>query len=291
MHNQRFFDQTLAMIEHGALPAALPMLAGTLYNAHADPANWAETRAVLHRHPLHSVLLQDPFTAHSASRPRGYPGDAGLIDLIYDMQPPASTSAMGRAIFDVTIKFQAPEGVRQRRLHAETVVAAAQAEGQRVLVLAGGHLREADPLIGRDLRRFTVVDQDAQSLAQVHAKHGVAITLIEANVFHYLRRAAKAGEQFDLIYTLGLTDYLDTRAMQLLHQLMKACLAPHGTLLLANFGPHHLGTGWMDAVMDWRLVYREEAELETFALNIGMNPVTWRDPTGSVVWCQMAAPL
>ena len=291
MHNQRFFDQTLEMINRGALPAALPMLVGKLYNARANPDSWAETRAVLHGHPLHQLLLQDPFAAHSVSRPRGYPGDAGLIDLIYDMRPPADVSAMGREIFDITITFQASEGVRQRRLHAEAVVAAAQATRQRVLVLAGGHFREADPLIGQDLSGFTVVDQDALSLAQVRAKHGAAITLVEANVFHYLRRAAKAGERFDLIYTLGLTDYLDTRSMQLLHKLMKACLAPDGTILLANFVPDHLATGWMDAVMDWHLIYREEAELERYADEIGYTARTWRDPTGSVVWCEMAAPL
>ena len=289
MNSQRFFDQTLDMIQRGRLHAALPMLAGQLYNAQANPATWPETRAALHKHDLHRLLLQDPFSAHSANRPRGYPGDAGLIDLIYDMQPLGEVSDLGREIFDVTIQFQAPEGVRQRRLHAETVVADAWQQGQRILVLAGGHFREADALIGNDLSAITLVDQDPLSLDRVRAKHGEAISLIEANVFHYLRRAVKAGQQFDLIYTLGLTDYLDTRSMQLLHKLMKSCLAPQGTMLLANFVPGHLGAGWMDAVMDWHLIYREEAELEQYAAEIGMTPRTWRDPTGSVVWCEMAS--
>ncbi len=287
MHSQRFFDQTLDMINRGGLNVALPMLAGKLYNAHANPETWPETRAALHSHALHSLLLQDPFTAHSASRPRGYPGDAGLIDLIYDMTPPGGVSDLGREIFGVTIQFQAPEGVRQRRIYAETIVRNAWQAGHRVLVLAGGHFREGDPLTGEDLRRFTLVDQDALSLSRVRGKHGAAINLVEANVFHYLRAAAKSGEQFDLIYTLGLTDYLDAKAMQMLHKLMKACLAPNGTLLLANFVPGHLGAGWMDAVMDWHLIYREEDELEHFAAGVGMAAKTWRDPTGSVVWCEM----
>ena len=109
--------------------------------------------------------------------------------------------------------------------------------------------------------RAVLVDQDPLSLDQIRAKHGRAINLVEANVFRYLREAAKAGETFDLIYTLGLTDYLDTRSMQLLHKFMKACLAPNGRLLLANFVPDHLSTGWMDAVLDWHLIYRDEREL------------------------------
>ncbi len=287
MHNERFFDQTLDMIKRGAVHVAVPMLTGKLYNAFADPARWAETCASLHRHALHDMLLQDPFTAHSASRPRGYPGDAGLIDLIYDMQPPVGVSDIGRALFRVTIQFQAPEAVRQRRIEAEQLVAQACRAEQCVLVLACGHFREGDPLSGHDLSRFTLVDQDALSLDRVSARHGGQIEVIAANVFRFLRRAVKQGRTFNLIYTLGLTDYLDRRAMQLLHRLMKSCLAPAGRIVLANFAPNHLGIGWMEAVMDWQLIYRDEAELESYAQEIDLSAKTWRDPTDSVVWCEM----
>ena len=287
MHNERFFDQTLEMINRGAIHVAVPMLTGKLYNAFADPARWAETRASLHRHALLPVLMQDPLAAHSARRPRGYPGDAGLIDLIYDMQPPAGVSEVAREFFGVTVQFQAPEAVRQRRIEAERLVAQAWQAGQRVLVLACGHFREGDPLTGSDFGSFTLVDQDALSLERVRAQHGAAINLVEANVFRYLRQAAKQGQTFDLIYTLGLTDYLDRRAMQLLHRLMKSCLAPGGRIVLANFAPNHLSIGWMEAVMDWQLIYRDEAELEGYAQEIGLTARTWRDPTDSVVWCEM----
>ena len=287
MQNERFFDQTLAMIERGEVHAAAPMLTGKLFNAFADPARWLETRASLHRHPLHSVLMQDPLAAHSTSRPRGYQGDAGLIDLIYDMEPPAGATEFSRKFFEVTVQFQAPEAVRQRRMAAEPLVARAHHAEQRVLVLACGHFREGDPLTGQDLRRFTLIDQDPLSLARVRARHGDAINLIEANVFRYLRQAAKDGARFDLIYTLGLTDYLDTRAMQLLHRLMNSCRAPDGRIVLANFAPGHLSIGWMEAVMDWQLIYREEGELAGYAQQIGLAAKTWRDPTDAVVWCEM----
>ena len=74
------------------------------------------------------------------------------------------------------------------------------------------------------------------------------------------------------MYTLmGLTDYFDDRAMSLLHRLMRECLNPGGSLLVANFTPGHIGMGWMDAVMDWHLVYRTEADLERFARRCGRN--------------------
>ena len=97
-------------------------------------------------------------------------------------------------------------------------------------------------------------------------------------------------ERFDLIYTLGLTDSLDARAMRLLHRMCKACLAPQGRMLLANFLPGHLATGWMDAVMDWHLIYRDEHELEQYAAEVGLIAKCWRDPTDSVVWSEMDPP-
>ena len=287
MYNERFFDQTLDMIDAGHWPMALPMLAGKLHNAFHDALTWPETRATLHQHRLHEILLEDPFNAYSVQRPRGYPGDAGLIDLIYDCTPPETASPLGRDMFEMTIRFQAPEGVRQRRDHAEAVVSAAWQAGKRILVLACGHFREGDALIGQDLGNITLVDQDPLSLDCVRGRHQDRINLHEANVFRDLRAAAGRKEQFDLIYTLGLTDYLDTRAMQLLHRQVKACLAPGGTFLLANFLPSHLGTGWMDAVMNWHLIYRDGRELEAYGHEVALRPRSWQDQTGSVVWCEM----
>jgi extracellular factor (EF) 3-hydroxypalmitic acid methyl ester biosynthesis protein len=287
MHNTHFFDQTLDLIEQGNWPMALPMLAGKLHNAIADAETWPDVRTTLHQHRLHQVLLEDPFSAYSVRRPRGYPGDAGLIDIIYDQVPSVAASDLGRSMFEMTVRFQAPEGVRQRRIHAEAVVTRAWRRGQRILVLASGHFREGDGLIGQDVSNIVLVDQDALSLDVVRRNHGDYAEIHEANVFRYLKAAVARGERFDLVYTLGLTDYLDARAMRLLHKLVRACLSPGGTFLLANFLPNHLGVGWMDAVMDWQLIYRDETELTGYAQEIGLAARTWRDPTGSVVWCKM----
>jgi extracellular factor (EF) 3-hydroxypalmitic acid methyl ester biosynthesis protein len=290
MLNERFFDQTLTMIHNGAPEMALSMLSGQLFHAHALSEQWAETRESLRNHALFRLLQEDPFSAHSNARPRGYPGDAALIDLIYDQVPPAGTSEIGASLFNVTISAPAGHAVRQRREYAQTIFKSAWDEGKRICVLACGHLREVDALAGQDFSQVTLVDQDPISLDVVRAKHGGSATIIEANVFRYLRAAAARGDRFDLVYTLGLTDYLDAKAMGLLHRLVSAVLAPGGTFLLANFLPAHISLGWMDAVMDWHLIYRDEHELELYATNAGLIPVTWRDTIGAVVWCNMKSP-
>ena len=290
MKSERFFDQILEMIERGNADQAMMLLTGKLYNAVEDSESWPQTRAELRQHTLYNVLLEDPLTGRSARRPRGYPGDAALIDIIYDKASPDPMTRRGREVFNVSVAFQACEGVRQRRAYAETLVTTAWAEGKRILVLACGHFREGDVLIGKDITNITLVDQDEESLAVIRRNHGDGADLQAANVVRYLRAAVARGDQFDLIYTLGLTDYLEDRTMDLLHRLAKASLAPNGVFLLANFLPGHLSVGWMDAVMDWQLIYRDEAELTAFADAIGLAARTWRDETDSIAFCEMTAP-
>ena len=287
MPTNRYFDQILTVVESGNLAGGLTLLAGQLATANLNAQSMSDARKNLRAHELHRWLLEDPYTARAFHKPRGYAGDAQLIDLIYDRTVPEATSERGRDVFAITTDFPTSAAVRARRDHAETVLLEAYTAGKRICTLACGHLREADRLIGKDLRTITAVDQDALSLDFVRARHGDNVNLVEANVIHYLRAAAKEGVQFDLIYTLGLTDYFDERAMRLLHKLMKACLAPGGTILLANFLPGHLAIGWMDACMDWNLIYRDEANLKAHAAAIGMKSRTFRDAAEAIVWSEM----
>lgn len=284
MFNERIFDAIQTQIECGHAERGLHILVGTMLSEQAGTA----ARQALSKHPLRSLLMEDPYIWRAVAKPRGYAGDAMLIDLIYDQQVPENSSAIGRKIFNVTTAFPVSDAVRYRRSIMEDKLANAFLKGSRICSLACGHFREGDQLIGEDLRAMTLVDQDAQSLAHIEGKHGANVNLVEANVLHFLRSAAARHEKFDLIYTLGLTDYLDDRAMRLLHKLMKACLAPGGQIFLANFVPDHLARGWMHAVMDWHLIYRTEEDLRAFACGINLEPQTWLDPTHSIAFCEMS---
>lgn len=287
MHDAYFFDHIVGMINADAIDYAMPMLVGKLYGAYGHSDSWAQTRRTYMSHPLRSIMLEDPYIARCVTKPRGYAGDAELIDLIYSRTPPPSASERGLRIFQHGIEFQASEGVRQRRDHAELFLGEAFRQGKRILCLACGHFREGDPLVGQDIGSVLLVDQDRLSLQVVRDRFGASARPIEANVFQYLRTAKARGEQFDLVYTLGLTDYLDERAMALLHRMCKAVLAPDGEFILANFVPGHLAVGWMDAVMEWQLIYREPEELARFAAAEGLRAENWLDPTGAIAWSKM----
>lgn len=287
MYATRFYDQVARLIDDGLGGKVAPLVAGNLYALKSDPESWPDARETFRNHPLCSKLLLDPYCAHSARRPRGYAGDADLIDMIYTRRPPAGGTPAGLDLFATSIEFQASEGVRKRRDFAESELLKAHKAGKRILSLACGHFREGTLLIGQDLGNITVVDQDQLSLDVVRADHGHRLNCVEANVIRFLKSAALRGEQWDYIYTLGLTDYFDERAMALFHKLLKPCLAPDGHILLANFVPDHLAVGWMDAVMDWQLICRTEQDLENHARAVGFTPRTWRDETDSIAYCEM----
>ena len=77
---------------------------------------WAEVQ--VRGHALYPVLLEDPFVRHSAERPRGYPGDAELLDYIYEsgnIRPALEqASDLGRRLYDYTHMAPAPAAVRSR---------------------------------------------------------------------------------------------------------------------------------------------------------------------------------
>lgn len=290
MNNRHFFDSLLLGINRGEVAHSCHLLLGALNATRQEHALYAHMRSDLRAHDLHRVLLEDPFSHRAWAKPRGYAGDAELIDLLYDRQAPDGTSPLGASLLEVTSMVSSSAAVRHRRDVAASKFEAAWRCGKRICVLACGHLREADGLTGEELINVVGVDLDLSSLERVWRRHGSAIELIEDNALTYLRSSARAGRQFDYIYTLGLTDYFDEREMLFLHCLMKRCLAPGGELMVANFLPDHLALGWMDAVMDWNLVYRTEEDMHRYAASIGFAARTSRDPTDTIVFSEMSAP-
>lgn len=289
MSNLRFFDSLVRGIDQGEIENSCMQLLGALNACRQQDDLYAHMRTDLRAHELHRMLLEDPFSHRAWAKPRGYAGDAELIDLLYDRQAPKGTSQLGASLLQVTSRVSSSAAVCHRRDFAAEKLEAACGAGKRICVLACGHLREADGLVGKNLSNIVAVDLDLGSLEHVGRRHGSAIELIGDNALNFLRATARAGRQFDYIYTLGLTDYFDEREVLFLHRLMKSCLAADGEIMVANFVPDHLALGWMDAVMDWNLVYRSEVDMERYARSIGLDTRTSRDPTDTIVFSEMSS--
>ena len=111
--------------------------------------DWTKLAQQALDHPLRDVLHQDPFTYRAFAKPRGYAGDAVLLDFIYGREEgwpvPENTSEIGKKVFEFTTRSTACEGVRARRGFVADVLDELVDETPRphVLSIACGHLREA----------------------------------------------------------------------------------------------------------------------------------------------------
>ncbi|MCI0377978.1 MAG: hypothetical protein L0215_10250 [Gemmataceae bacterium] len=238
---------------------------------------WAEYVEVCLRHPLRELLHQDPFTLRAFTKPRGYAGDADLLDFIYGREEgwpvPADTSDLGRKIFQFTTGSAACEAVRARRGFIADLVdqVAEEFTKPHVLSIASGHLREAllcSMVKRRRFGRYMALDSDPLSLEEVqrcYGNHGVVTH--QATIRQLLTQRVELG-LFDLVYSMGLYDYLQLPAAQRLTAALFELLRPRGRLLLANFLPGILDVGYMESYMGWKLIFRTRQEMLALAEEI-----------------------
>ncbi|HUG90109.1 MAG TPA: class I SAM-dependent methyltransferase [Planctomycetaceae bacterium] len=234
-----------------------------------SPENWRDMLAECRRHPLLPLIHEDPLTRRAFTRPRGYAGDAVILDYIYgreELWPEPDATPIGRAIFRYTTGAPAAEGVRARRgFMAELIDRLAESVPHpHVLSIASGHLREANLAAAvrrRRLGRLVALDADAESLREVASCYGpYGVETCHADFRKLLAGRSGLG-RFDLVYSTGLFDYLHHAAGRRLVTAMFNLLSPGGRLVVANFLPDIRDIGYMEAFMDWNLVYRTRHEM------------------------------
>ena len=215
------------------------------------------------------MIHEDPFTGRAFKKPRGYAGDAELLDLIYGPEErwaKPQASPLGMSIYHYTSAAPAAEGVRARRGFIADLIdtVAAKTPGLDILAVAAGHLREASLTAAvrrRRIGRFVALDADAVSLKEVNRAYGAYGVETVVAPFSQLITGRVALGQFDLVYSTGLYDYLSVSTGRRLVRTMFDMLKPGGQLVVANFMPGIRDVGYMEAFMDWRLIYRTRHDM------------------------------
>jgi extracellular factor (EF) 3-hydroxypalmitic acid methyl ester biosynthesis protein len=228
-----------------------------------------------HAHPIFPSLQQDPYTSRAFTKPRGYAGDAVMLDYVYQTMPTTHVSPMGAGIFQATTRVSMGLSVVYRKalLNAYINDTVSHHYPFRILSVASGHCRElADSLALEPAfeGQFFALDADALSCAEVSKTYATdKVQVIHASVKDLLSGKLELGDNFDFIYSAGLFDYLPTPSASALVQLLSSKLRHDGRLLIANFVPQSFGRGYMECFMDWKLIYRTEEELVAlFPLNL-----------------------
>lgn len=239
---------------------------------HVAGTEWCLLGQQARRHPLHALLLESPFTRRAYEKPRGYAGDAVLMDLIYGLVSPArSLSPLGGMLYGYEFDSPCFQSVRKRRaLLAAEIDRVAAGSGERVLAVASGHLREVEWSRAAHARAVTItaLDQDRDCLRAIDRDYAdYRVATVPASVGDLLRRAFDPSP-FDLVYAAGLYDYLPDDLARSLTATLFRLLSPGGRLLIANFTPATHDAPFMETFMDWRLLYRTPQQLRELAASI-----------------------
>lgn len=294
-------DAVLEQFTAGRIRSGMVRLQAMLYERRKTLSADAWRRFIVDDDGLQrvrDVVHADPFTRRAFAKPRGYAGDAVMMDYIYGYRDADVTGLSGPAatIFDVVTNTPAPHAVRFRRdVLAEAIdaVAARLPRPVDIVAIAAGHLRELDvaaaPKEGR--ARVVAMDQDEASLDQVtrdYARYGVETRAASVRSILANRTSMPT---CDLAYTAGLYDYLPDAAAMRLTSTMFAAVRPGGTLLIANFLPDIRDVGYMEGLMDWHLIYRSDDEMRRLTSEISAADITrvdqFHDPFDNVTFIQV----
>ena len=291
------FDDTCELIAAGHFtPAMDTMIAGLLQLRALYPVEqWRQFSQYdcLH-HPIKDIAHADPLTRRAFLKPRGYPGDAGILDLIYRVVPlPAVTTPTGVMVNRFTTAHPACVSVRARRDLLARVIddAAERVERPRILSVACGHLREAQAsrAVARGLvGDFFALDQDKESLALIDRELGTfGVRTMPESVRGLVTGRVDLAD-LDLAYAAGLYDYLGLPVATSVTRSMLNMVKPGGRVLVANFAPDLIDIGYMETFMAWNLIYRDEQGMMEIAAGLPRDEIAstrvFRDSDTNIVY-------
>ncbi len=274
---RRLFDETAERLSGMDVHYAVKDLIRGLHTLREEsgPRRWKAYLADPgDKHPLAGLLHQDPLTRRSYEQPRGYAGDAELLDLIYGIgELPGDMSCLGAVIYAATFQSACSRAARQRLSMLANALdeVAIRVRQANVLSVACGHLREAQRSKAMAQGRFAeffALDQDPVSLDVVKQEQaGNGVTAVHGSV-----KSILAGEttfaDLDLVYATGLYDYLREPVAVRLTKALFGFLRPGGRLLVANFRTGLTEDGYMERFMSWPLVYRTDQEMFQLSRNL-----------------------
>ena len=243
-----------------------------------------------------------PVWWRSYFKPAGYPGDFEIMNYVYDWQREGA-DVYGQLIHRIGLDVSECIATRMqvvRKVIGDVVRARANGSPVNILSLGCGSAREiqlhlADPEAPNASVVFTLIDQEENALGYAYdkaypltlsAKPQAKVRALNVSFTEVLRGGKwleDLGPQ-DMIYSVGLIDYLvDKRARALAERLYER-LAPGGLLIVGNMNETELSNLWpMEFITDWHLYYRTEPEMLAWTANMkGKRAWTETDSTGRV---------
>ena len=224
-----------------------------------------------------TLIDQSPFMSRCLRKPQGYAGDYQMMNYMYDNQIFDSQTNMGKLLNYYLFSNPASNAVRNR---AKIIQGLIQQRAKihtklEITSIACGPSREVAGTLAllKDNTHvknivWTLVDQDKDALANartnIPSDKRLKLKFINGGVIDFLKKSIDLGQQ-DVLYSLGLFDYLEDRVAITLISRLYAFLKPGGLMFIGNFDVSNPTRALMEGLMEWFLIHRTEEEM----LNLG----------------------
>ena len=220
---------------------------------------------------------------------RGYPGDYEMMEFVYN-RVPVTLDSLGMYFDQYFIDNPYAEAVRGRKNKMVDILrqffSGSVSKNLRVLNVACGPCREIRELLDSGFKTNTKIhyictDFEKEALQysrqKIESKKGnIKFDFIQEDIMNFLRRPAlytKRLGKYDLIYSIGLGDYLTDNIVKKLMNFCWGFLKPGATMVFAHkiedkdpFAP--MGPSWF---CDWEFVPRSESHVDKLISSAGLG--------------------
>lgn len=236
---------------------------------------------------LHPLLMRAPFVHRAYHKPLGYAGDYEMVNMML-REPREGPTTYAQLINALYLKTGPAQAHRNRidilidwiREQVQAQLRRNPDARPRLLSVGCGPAIELQWLIRRDSLitacDVTLVDFSRETLSYTEERITSAVTdsgnrpnveYVHESVHGLLRQASKgdAGdrpERYDIIYCAGLFDYLSDRVCMRLLALFEQWCSASGQVLVTNVHPSNPARHWMEHLLEWYLIYRDESDLK-----------------------------
>ncbi|SIT44741.1 Regulatory protein [Paraburkholderia ribeironis] len=258
---------------------------------------------------LHPLLLRSPFVFRTFTKPLGYAGDYQMVNQMLDdpRQGPSTYFQIVNAAFLQTAVARAHRNRIELLVDYLTRLAneaRAARRPFRVLNVGCGPAQEIQRFMHEydepQWLTFELLDFSQETLDWTRDRLGaiaqktatrMTISYTQDSVHHLLKRRMDADapdvREFDAVYCAGLFDYLSDKVCARLNQYFASRTKRGGRLLVTNVHADNPERFSMEHVLEWYLIYRNEAQMaEIMPENCG-EPRLYTDPTGVNVFAEV----
>ena len=221
------------------------------------------------------IILQTDTTSRFYTKPLGYAGDYLVLEMIYNDRESGST-LLGRVVDRMHLDASTSKAVKNRRKLLADELLAAFENGNReplsIMCISSGPAREIFDLlknVGADASKIhaTLIDFDTEALGfceKWRNENGWQnqIDLVQETILNLIAGRSKVQiAPQDVVYSIGLIDYFQEKHVVKLLNYIHSILKPDGKVILGNFYKDNVFKEYMDSVLEWRLIHRDETDM------------------------------